>query len=113
MKKWLVAILFGTLLVLGACGGGGSDDSSKDKGGSADKGGEVALDGEEIYKNSCAGCHANDLTGTSGPDLTKVGADHTAEDIEAIIAEGPGSMPPGVVKGDEAKAVAEWLATHK
>lgn len=105
MKKWLVAILFGTLLVLGACGGGGSTDSGK--------GGDTALDGEALYKNSCAGCHGNDLSGASGPDLSKVGANHSAEDIKGIIENGQGSMPPGVLKGDEAKAVADWLATHK
>src|SRR5699024_12499027 len=45
------------------------------------EGGETA-DPEDIFKQSCASCHANDLSGDFGPDLRKVGKDHSADDIK-------------------------------
>ena len=30
MKKWLMAVLFGTVLVLGACGGGGDTNDTEE-----------------------------------------------------------------------------------
>lgn len=74
---------------------------------------EVAQDPEEIFANSCASCHGGDLTGGAGPDLTSVGSDHSAEDIQDIIINGQGSMPPGIIQGEEANEVAAWLAEMK
>lgn len=120
MKKCLMAVLFGTMLVLGACGGGGDDAQepadNNDEGTeeSTDEGGAVdTAAAEEAYKASCASCHADDLSGISGPSLENVGADHSAEDIKGIIENGQGSMPAGLLSGDDADAVAEWLAEHK
>lgn len=119
MKKWLMAVLFGTVLVLGACGGGGDDDTSEpaDDAGDTeetDDGGSVdTAAAEDAYKSSCASCHGQDLSGGAGPDLTNVGSDHSAADIEDIIENGQGSMPGGLLSGDDATAVAEWLADHK
>jgi|SRR5690625_165488 len=118
MKKWLMAVLFGTLLVLGACGGGGSDDTQEpaDEGTeeSAEDGGAVdTAAAEDAYKASCASCHGDDLSGGAGPALDAVGSDYSADEIEDIIANGKGSMPAGLISGDEATAVAEWLADHK
>src|SRR5690625_484620 len=117
MKKWLMAVLLGTVLVLGACGGGGG--SSTDEGTSTDE--STDTDGatvdssaaEAAYKQSCASCHADDLSGGVGPDLTAIGASLSAGDIEDIIVNGVGSMPGGLLSGDDATAVAEWLAEKK
>src|SRR5690625_5765525 len=75
MKKWLVAILFGTVLTLGACGGGddGADDNASPDGETVD-----TAAGEEVYKSSCASCHGGDLTGQSGPALDR-SEEHTSE----------------------------------
>lgn len=114
MKKWLVAVLFGTLLVLGACGGGSDDNASDDGAATEDDGGSVdSAKGEEVYQKSCASCHGDDLSGNVGPSLETVGADHSVDDIKDIIENGQGSMPAGLVSGDDEDAVAEWLATHK
>lgn len=75
--------------------------------------GEVLDDPEAIYANSCASCHGDDMTGVVGPDLTAVGSDHSAEDIEEIIANGQGSMPPGTAPPEEAAVIAEWLSEMK
>ncbi len=34
-------------------------------------------------------------------------------EIEKIIEKGRGSMSPGIIQGEDAKKVAEWLAEHK
>ncbi len=67
----------------------------------------------KIFQRSCAGCHATDLSGATGPDLRKVGGKYDAADIEEIIKKGRGSMSPGLIQGEDAKKVAEWLAEHK
>jgi cytochrome c551 len=115
MKKWFMAVLFGTLLVLGACGGSDdNNDNNADNGATEDDGGTVDMAaGEDVYKKSCASCHGDDLSGAVGPSLEKVGADHSVDDIKNIIENGQGSMPAGLVSGDDEQAVAEWLATHK
>ena len=121
MKKWLMAVLFGTLLVLGACGGGANDNANEpaetnDEGTEepADEGGIVdTAAAEDAFQQSCASCHGQDLSGGAGPDLTDVGSRLSAEDIKDIIENGQGSMPGGLLSGDDATAVAEWLADHK
>lgn len=72
-----------------------------------------ANDPEAIYANSCAGCHGDDLSGTNGPDLTAVGSSLSEEEIEAVINEGQGTMPPGLVSPEEAAVLAEWLSEMK
>jgi len=116
MKKWLMAVLLGTVLVLGACGGGGSTDdgASTDEGSTETDGATVdSSAAEAAYKQSCASCHADDLSGGVGPDLTAIGASLSADEIEDIIVNGVGSMPGGLLSGDDATAVAEWLAEKK
>lgn len=125
MKKWLMAVLFGTVLVLGACGGGGDTNDTEepaDTEESADEGAEESADdggavdtaaAEDAYKQSCASCHGQDLSGGAGPDLTTIGSKLSASEIEDIIVNGQGSMPGGLLSGDDATAVAEWLAEHK
>lgn len=76
-------------------------------------GGEVATDPEAIYANSCASCHGADLTGTVGPDLTSVGSKLSADEIEDVINNGLGTMPPGIVNPEEAGILAEWLSEMK
>ncbi|MDY0408907.1 cytochrome c551 [Virgibacillus soli] len=114
MKKKLLAVLFGTALVLGACGGGGDDGASKDKDTGSDTGGETASAAEEIYQQNCSMCHGQDLSGGAGHDLRKIGSKHSAEEIEDIIHNGIGSMAPQKQVSDEdAKELAEWLAAKK
>lgn len=75
--------------------------------------GEVATDPEGIFKNSCASCHGDDLSGVSGPDLTKVGSELSADEIQTIIMEGQGNMPGGLVNAEEADLLSEWLSEMK
>ncbi|MGN1399883.1 MAG: cytochrome c551 [Bacillus sp. (in: firmicutes)] len=110
MNKKLLAVLIGTMLTLAACGGddtGGKTDNG-DAVTTADAGRE-----EKLYNNKCASCHGENLEGAFGPALESVGSSMTQEEIEAIIEEGKGGMPPRLLEGDDAANVAAWLAEKK
>lgn len=111
MKKWMMAIGLGTMLTLGACGGGGDEGSSSN----GDTGSNTSsVDAEAVFAQNCAACHGANLEGMSGPSLQDVGARLSAGDIEEIIRNGKGSMPANVINDDEEiTAVASWLAEKK
>ncbi|MGD6817125.1 cytochrome c551 [Metabacillus sp. 113a] len=102
MKRKAFALIFGTSIMLTACGGGGESASEPS-----------ATDGEQLFKQNCTSCHGADLKGSSGPSLVKVGAEYDAAEIESIIQNGQGNMPRGILEGEDAKKVAEWLAEKK
>lgn len=104
MKKLFFALLMGSILTLGACG------SSSDE---ASKGETTEVDGEKVTKQKCITCHGNQLNNGSAPDISKIGSEKSEEEILKIVEDGQGAMPGGIVSGDEAKAVAKWLATQK
>ncbi|WP_404329905.1 cytochrome c551 [Mesobacillus maritimus] len=104
-KKLLFSLLMGASLALAACGGGGDEG-----GGDGDT---ASANGETLYAQSCAGCHGGDLQGGAGPELAAIGAKYSQEEIENIIANGQGTMPPKLLEGEKASAVAEWLAAKK
>lgn len=88
--------------------------AAEEGGGNTQENGEVSDDPEQIFEANCSACHGSDLSGGMGPDLTKVGADHSAEDIIDIIHNGKGNMPPQKqVVDEEAKTLAEWLSEKK
>ncbi|HLQ72710.1 MAG TPA: cytochrome c [Bacillota bacterium] len=111
MKKWLVATLLGSALVLGACGG--SDDDAGDSGDSGEDATTETAAAEEIYKKSCASCHGSDLEGGAGPGLENVGSDHSADEIADIIDNGTGSMPAQNLSEEDRDELADWLAAKE
>ncbi|MFD1361673.1 cytochrome c551 [Lentibacillus salinarum] len=113
MKKWLLTMLFGTALVLGACGGGGNDGGDDESTGGDDGGTVDTAAAEEIFESNCASCHGQDLSGNVGPGLTSVGSDYSADEIVDIIQNGKGQMQPQNLDEADAQAVAEWLADKK
>lgn len=104
-KKLLFSLLMGASLALAACGGGGDEG-----GGDGDT---ASANGETLYAQSCSGCHGGNLQGGAGPELAAIGSKYSQEEIENIIANGQGTMPPKLLEGAEATAVAEWLAAKK
>lgn len=100
MKK-LLSMLFVASFVLAACGGGDNTDDT------------ASADPQHLYNQKCMNCHGKNLEGAFGPELAHIGAELSKEDIERIILEGQGQMPKGLLKGEQASAVAEWLANKK
>ena len=110
MKKKLLGAIFASILVLGACGGG---DDTKDDG--ANTGGDTAsVDAEKIVNNKCISCHGGNLEGAGGaPALNDVGSHLSEAQIHDVIINGQGGMPGNIIQGEEAEAVAKWLAEKK
>jgi mono/diheme cytochrome c family protein len=77
-------------------------------------GGEDFTAAKASFANTCGGCHTLSDAGTSGnvgPNLDQTSYDAAA--IEEQIKNGGGAMPPGLLQGDEAKAVAAYVAAVK
>ncbi|GAK11653.1 hypothetical protein JCM19039_1362 [Geomicrobium sp. JCM 19039] len=51
-------------------------------------------------------CHGGDLEGASAPALEG----YSEEEVYDAIEQGPGSMPAGLVSGEDAEAVAKYVA---
>lgn len=136
-KTWLMMFsMFALALLLVACGGNDDTDTNTgtDDGGTTEQTDEGATDKDEgtdgadgdtdatsydadaaesSYQQSCASCHGGDLEGISGPELTKIGASLSEDEILDAILNGRTGMPPGMLQGDEAENVAAWLADKK
>jgi mono/diheme cytochrome c family protein len=76
---------------------------------------EMEERGKGLFRQQCATCHslaAINARGVTGPDLDRIG-DVTAERIVAAIANGGTGqkrMPAMLLEGEEAQAVAEYVA---
>jgi cytochrome c551 len=77
--------------------------------------GVKAADAQTLYKHNCMACHGNDLSGVVGPNLQKVGARLSSDQIVTQISNGKGAMPPfkGTLKAEEINALAQWLVSNK
>lgn len=82
----------------GAATGEGTDGETADAG---------EFDPEAKAQDSCIACHGGNFEGASGPSL--VATELSQEEIEEIIANGKGGMPPGLVEADNIPAMAEWV----
>ncbi|CAM3889144.1 c-type cytochrome [Alkalicoccus chagannorensis] len=113
MKK-IAAGLFGTALLLAACGDNGNNDPADDpadNNANNNTNNEAADDsydlanGEEMYMGECASCHGENLDGGTGPALDG----YSFDEVLSAIQEGPGSMPADLVEGEDAEDVAAWV----
>lgn len=73
------------------------------------------VQGKELFMNYCASCHslaAVNAYGITGPSLDQIG-DITPERVVNAIRNGgtgQGLMPAGLLDGEEAEAVAEYVS---
>ncbi|TAA73204.1 cytochrome c551 [Planococcus salinarum] len=113
MKKSLMALLFGTTLILGACGG---DDTTTEplEEMPEETPEETSVDAEQVVNQNCISCHGENLEGQGNfPALNDVGSRLSEEEILTVIQEGQGTMPAGIIEGEEAEAVAAWLSEQQ
>ena len=117
-KKWLATFMLGSALMLGACGGDdsetGTEDTGKDTGTETTENGATSDASEQVAQQRCTTCHGGNLQGMGNtPALNDVGSRYSEEEILNIILNGQGAMPGGLVQGEEAEALAKWLAEKK
>jgi cytochrome c551 len=71
----------------------------------------ITEEARTMFSETCGSCHVLADAGTSGtvgPALDGLGL--TADDVAAQIANGGGAMPPGLLSGEDAEAVAAYVA---
>ena len=72
-------------------------------------------EGKELFRENCAACHslgAIQAKGHTGPNLDRLGSVDEQRVLNAIKNGGTGKlqMPAGILDGDNAKAVAKYVA---
>jgi menaquinol-cytochrome c reductase cytochrome b/c subunit len=73
-------------------------------------------EGAQIFMNTCAACHGQDLKGKVGPQLLGIGNTYDKDKLQETIKKGfPPNMPPagGLQDPNQLEKVAEWLAKQK
>ncbi|MED3624801.1 cytochrome c550 [Neobacillus thermocopriae] len=104
----------GLMFLLSFKGLGDSEELAKEQEGGGEEKTEVAASKpEDIYKQSCVGCHGDQYQGAVGPPLKGVGDKYSKEEIMEIVTKGKGTMPAGLVQQDQAAAMADWLMKLK
>lgn len=115
MKKTIVLLAVLLTFSLSACGT--STKAPEQGGGTPPQGGAptTTVDASAVFTANCVSCHGNNLEGSVGPNLQKVGAEYSKDQIDAIVTNGRGGMPSFKDKltKDEITSVADWLATKK
>jgi cytochrome c550 len=101
------------MLVLSINGMNNAKEIAAEKEGGGAEQEAVAATPEELYQQSCIGCHGDQYQGGVGPALKGVGDRLAKDEIQDVLVNGRGSMPGGLVPADKADEVAEWLGTLK
>ena len=112
-RAWVPTAAIAVALALAACGTEGIQVASTDPG----------YDGAVLFSERCSGCHSLDAAGAEGSanrELRNQGPNlnqrkESVHDVLYAIRNGGFSgaiMPQNIVTGDEARAVAEFVAAH-
>lgn len=71
-------------------------------------GGDIGR-GMLVFENTCAGCHGPGGGGGTGPRLQASGLDAAA--VTAVVEQGRGIMPAGLVSGQEEADVVAYVVS--
>jgi mono/diheme cytochrome c family protein len=124
VKKLLYSVFcVACISFLSACGGG-DDEAEPENAPTEDQAADEQTTEEEtptadageadaLFQQSCASCHGGDLKSGGAPDLNVIGSKYSKDEILGIIKNGKGNMPGGLLTGEDAEAVASWLAGKK
>lgn len=97
----LPLLLTAAVFLFAGCGGNDGGSSTEDPN----------RPPNELFAGACGSCHtlaAADTDGSFGPNLDDLAPDEAR--VSAAIADGPGSMPAGLLDGAAAEAVAVYVA---
>ena len=108
----IFAVLFGLLLPYGAISKEGGESASPEKVASSDE------EAKQLFQTNCGACHTLARAGTDGivgPDLDDLLGQGTPEAnqerVENAILDGfEGRMPAGILQGEDAELVANFVA---
>ncbi|MBL8614933.1 MAG: cytochrome c [Deltaproteobacteria bacterium] len=92
----------------GADGTDGTSDGADGTDGTDGSDGSSAA-GEALYASGCSGCHGADGDSGFAPDLSAVVPGMSASDIENIVINGKGSMPPVYTDPTQAADVTAYV----
>ncbi|WP_077618833.1 cytochrome c550 [Bacillus sinesaloumensis] len=106
----LIAVFgIGLIFLLGFIGLGNMDEMAN-AGEEAPE--TAAASPEELYQGKCSSCHGADLSGGAGPALK--GTELSVEEIENVVTNGKGIMPPNLVSDPaQLEELATWLTEQK
>jgi cytochrome c551 len=65
--------------------------------------------GQVVFEENCASCHGAGGVGGVGPQLVGSGLD--AAEVAAVVEQGRGVMPSGLVSGQDQADVAAYVAS--
>ncbi|MEH7308615.1 c-type cytochrome [Neobacillus drentensis] len=91
-RLWAVFALM--LLLLTGCSSGNSS---------------TAMDGESLYKESCAACHGENLQGAVGPTIVNMKSKYSEAEVLKIVNEGTKKMPGNLLDEEKSEIVTKWL----
>ena len=110
----IFAVFFGLLLPYWAISKEGEESASPEKVASSDE------EAKQLFQTNCGACHTLARAGTDGivgPNLDDVLGGGTPETNEGRVATaiqrggtGQGKMPAGILQGEDAKLVANFVA---
>ena len=116
--RWCAALFAAAALAFAGCGGddeppgtGASGSQTETAAPETSGGGDTAAEGKQIFSDTCGGCHTLKDAGTNGevgPVLDEIQPDK--ERVLGAIESGPGAMPPGLLEGEQADAVATYVS---
>ena len=70
---------------------------------------EPISEGEEIFANSCSGCHGADGDSGSSPQLSVMVPSLDDEQLTDVIVNGTSAMPGGLVQEEDVPVLVSYL----
>lgn len=115
MKKTLLCLALLLVVTSAACSKKNTTPPAATPTPTTTGGGTAAANGQAIYKQNCISCHGDTLQGGVGPNLTKVGAKYSKDQIVTIVSNGKGAMPAfkGKLSDADIGSLSDWLAAQK
>ena len=107
----IMAFGIGLIFFLSIDGVGNKEEIASEHSEEGEGGGEASageFDPEALAQKSCIQCHGNTYEG-QGPNPSLVATELSEEEIQDILANGKGMMPPDLVPQENLEEMAAWV----